>query len=291
MTSKDSPTPGPDPLGPVTASAPAPDPAPVIDQAFDTGSLYALREAMAAHAAAAGLPEGRVTDAVLAVHELAANAVRHGAGHGRLRVWRTGDVLRCEVTDGDGASARGGESGPAAPAVWPVEHGHGLWLIRQVADQASLDCGPLGTVATVSFTLGPPGPLVPFGLGRRTQDGCAIVTVTGELDLGSAGRLTAMIADLMTMAPEATGGGLRLVLDLAGITGWDSAGLAALLTAQGWTDADPAADMILAGLPAHLAERLRGAGLASRFTMARAARDALDTFAPPALPPGVRWLC
>jgi anti-sigma regulatory factor (Ser/Thr protein kinase) len=155
MASKGSPPPGPDPLGPVTTSAPAPDPVPVVDQAFDIGSLYTLREAVAAHAAAAGLSEGRVTDAVLAVHELAANAIRHGAGHGRLRVWKTGNALHCEVTD-DGAGARG-DSEPPAPPGWPVEHGHGLWLIRQVADQASLDLGPLGTVATVSFALGPPG--------------------------------------------------------------------------------------------------------------------------------------
>jgi anti-anti-sigma factor len=284
MVSEGPRPPGPDPLGPGTASAPAPDPPPVIDQAFDSGSLYALREAVAAHATQAGLSEGRVTDAVLAVHELAANAIRHGAGHGRLRVWETGSALRCEVTDGGGAD--GADPRPRAPAVWPVEHGHGLWLIRQVADQASLDSGPLGTVAVVSFTLGPPGPLAPFGLGRHTQDGCAVVTVTGQLDLGSAGRLTAAIADLMT-----TGGRLRLILDLAGLTIWDAAGLAALLTAQGWIDADPAATMILAGLPAHLAERLRRAGLASRFTLARATRDALGMFAPPALPPGVSWLC
>lgn len=282
---------GPDPLGPVTASAPAPDPSPVIDQVFDSGSLYALREAVAAHAVQAGLSEGRVIDAVLAVHELAANAVRHGGGHGRLRVWDTGNALRCEVSDDGGAGASGADPGPPGPAAWPVEFGHGLWLISQVTDQASLDSGPLGTVAVVSFTLEPPEPLVPFGLGRHTQDGCAVVSVTGQLDLGSAGRLTTMIADLMAAEPVTTGGGLRLVLDLAGLTIWDAAGLAALLTAQGWIDADPAAAMILAGLPAHLAERLRGAGLASRFTLARATRDAMDMFAPPALPPGVSWLC
>jgi anti-anti-sigma factor len=286
MASEGPRPPGPDPLGAGTASAPAPDASPVIDQAFDSGSLYALREAVAAHATQAGLSEGRVTDAVLAVHELAANAIRHGAGHGRLRVWDTGNALRCEVTDDGGAGTDGADPHPPAPAAWPVEHGHGLWLIRQVADQASLDAGPLGTVAVVSFALGPPGPLAPFGLDQRSQDGCAVMTVTGQLDLGSAGRLTTTIADLMT-----TGGGPRLILDLAGLTLWDAAGLAALLTAQGWIDADPAATMILAGLPAHLAEHLRGAGLASRFTLARTTRDALNMFAPPALPPGLSWLC
>ncbi len=36
-------------------------------------------------------------------------------------------------------------------AQWPVEHGHGLWLVRQGADQASLDSGPSGTVTVVTF--------------------------------------------------------------------------------------------------------------------------------------------
>ena len=56
--------------------------APILDQVFDADSLYALRAAVAAHGAQAGLPPGRADDLVIAVHELAANAVRHGAGHG-----------------------------------------------------------------------------------------------------------------------------------------------------------------------------------------------------------------
>src|SRR5512140_1793482 len=72
---------------------------PALDQAFDNDSLYALRAAVAAHGSRAGLPEGRTRDLVLAVHELAANAVRHGAGEGRLRLWAAQDAVRCEVTD------------------------------------------------------------------------------------------------------------------------------------------------------------------------------------------------
>ena len=56
---------------------------PALDQAFDSDSLYALRAAVAAHGSQAGLSDGRTRDLVLAVHELAANAVRHGAGQGQ----------------------------------------------------------------------------------------------------------------------------------------------------------------------------------------------------------------
>jgi anti-sigma regulatory factor (Ser/Thr protein kinase) len=126
-----------------------------LDQLFDGESLYALRAAVAAHASEAGIPDGRVRDVVLAVHELAANAVRHGAGQGRVRLWITGDGLRCEVTDAGAPPAEtdGDRSGAGFrdAAQWPVGHGHGLWLVQQVADQASLDCEPSGTVAVVSF--------------------------------------------------------------------------------------------------------------------------------------------
>jgi anti-sigma regulatory factor (Ser/Thr protein kinase) len=134
---------------------------PVLDQVFDGDSLYALRAAVAAHGMQAGLAEGRVGDLVLAVHELAANAVRHGPGRGRLQVWNTGEVLRCQVTD-DGMAQPAGPDGAAAaapdPARWNIEPGHGLWVIRRVADHTSLQGGLSGTIAEVSFRLGRPEP-------------------------------------------------------------------------------------------------------------------------------------
>lgn len=251
---------------------------PVIDQVFDADSLYALRSAVAAHAAHAGLPDGRVGDLVLAVHELAANAVRHGAGHGRLRVWRTDSSLRCEVTDDDAPQAAGpGTAGTnPADAGWRVESGHGLWLIRQVADQSSWRTGPSGTVATISFTLGPPGQLPPFHLAQRFQDPCTVLTVTGQLDLSSADQLADAVDDLIAATPA-----LRLILDVTGLTWWDSSGLATLIAAQQRVNAIPAARMVLAGLPGPLLGRLRDGGLAGRFTLADSIADALDSLRPP----------
>jgi anti-anti-sigma factor len=246
---------------------------PVLEQVFDGDSLYALRAAAAAHAAQAGLPDGRVGDLALAVHELAANAVRHGAGHGRLRIWKAEDALRCEVSDDGpgGVPASGAAGSQAADTVpWNTEYGHGLWLIRQVADQASVRSGPGGTVAVVSFALGPPGRLPPFRLARRARDGCTILAAAGPLDLGSAGQLGGTVAGLARAVPA-----LRLVLDLSGLTGWDSAGLAGLITAQERIDAHPGARMVVTGLPGHLRQRLRGAGLDSGFTWASTPAEAL----------------
>lgn len=125
----------------------------VLDQVFDRESLYALRAAVAAHAAEAGLARQRVYDVVTAAHELAANAVRHGAGHGRLRLWADDRSLHCEVSD-DGPADQD-PTGPYA-AAWHREHGHGLWIIDQVADQVTLDRDPAGTTVNITFIVSSP---------------------------------------------------------------------------------------------------------------------------------------
>ena len=136
---------------------------PILDQDFDSGTLYALRAAVQAHADRIGLPENRVSEVVLAVHELAANAIAHGAGHGRLRMWEQAGALNCEIAD-SGPVGAGRPTGPSpgagrpsvpseAAAPWPAADGHGLWLVRQVADQLDLRSGPRGTRAVVTFAL------------------------------------------------------------------------------------------------------------------------------------------
>lgn len=268
-------------------------PAPLIlDQAFDADSLYALRAAVAAHASQAGLPPGRADDLVIAVHELAANAVRHGAGHGRLRVWKSDQALRCEVSD-DGApqaantakvsasdSAVDSDNATAAAknetknesknesgaesedsARWPIEPGHGLALVRLIADQSSVRSGPSGTLATISFALSPRG--AQFGLTRQRVDGCTVLAVAGPLDRDTCGQLTDAVAVVLAETPD-----LPLVLDLSDLAGWDSAGLAALISAQRRVSAAPGAIIVLAGLPDHLNRSLRQAGLADQFTLA-----------------------
>jgi len=73
--------------------------APELDQEFDPGTLHALRAKVLAQACRAGLSESRATDVVLAVHELAVNAIRHGAGAGRLRGWNLVRELCGQVDD------------------------------------------------------------------------------------------------------------------------------------------------------------------------------------------------
>lgn len=239
--------------------------APILDQAFDADSLYALRAAVAAHATSAGLAPGRADDLVIAVHELAANAVRHGAGHGRLRVWRSDHALLCEITDDGLPDPQQANDGQHTPE-WRTEPGHGLSLVRQVADQTTLRSGRDGTSATISFALAPPGG-PPFALARQQHDDCAVLTVTGPLDLASAAQLTQAVR-------EALSSQARLVLDLDSLTAWDAAGLAALVTAQQQVKTAADARMILAALPARLKQHLRDTGLTDRFTLAESTEQA-----------------
>jgi anti-sigma regulatory factor (Ser/Thr protein kinase) len=115
----------------------------VLDREFDTCALAGLREVVLGYATACGMAVDRAIDVMLAVHELAANAVRHGPGHGRLRIHVTASTLHCEISD------------PGAPGAvpWPVEQGHGLWLVHTLADHVRVTSGPHGSLITVVFTL------------------------------------------------------------------------------------------------------------------------------------------
>jgi anti-sigma regulatory factor (Ser/Thr protein kinase) len=121
-----------------------------LDEAFDVNTLHELRKAVLAEATAAGMPDGRAMEVVLAVHELAANAVRHGGGTGRARVHVVAGGLRCQVSDPGKGSADGD---PSAARRWPVRPGHGLWLVRNTADHLTVAAGPCGSLVTVVFAL------------------------------------------------------------------------------------------------------------------------------------------
>jgi serine/threonine-protein kinase RsbW len=130
------------------------DLAPVLDLAFDSDTLNVLRAEVHVRACRAGMSEARAGDVVLAVHELVANAVRHGAGAGRLRIWSLPGALHCQVDDG-APPGSGSPDGASNLSSWQAQPGHGLWVTRQVADQMEVLSGPDGTRAKVIFDLAP----------------------------------------------------------------------------------------------------------------------------------------
>jgi anti-sigma regulatory factor (Ser/Thr protein kinase) len=121
-------------------------PARAAELAFDEDSLFALRGMVAARAATAGLDDARAGDLVLAVHEMATNSVRHGGGHGVLRMWAEDAAVISEVRDG------GRIVHPLAGRRRPNRDqlgGHGLWLINQLCDLVQIRALPHGGVVRV----------------------------------------------------------------------------------------------------------------------------------------------
>lgn len=130
---------------PGSCCAALPDPvAPVATLAFAEGDLPAVRALVREKAAAARIPLERAEDFVLAVDEAATNSIRHAGEHGgRLRVWREGGTLTCEISD-DGriADPLAGRRRQAARE----DGGRGLWLIHHLCDLVETRTGPGGTV-------------------------------------------------------------------------------------------------------------------------------------------------
>jgi anti-sigma regulatory factor (Ser/Thr protein kinase) len=123
-----------------------------LEQRFDQHGLVALRSTVAAHGNQFGLDDAQVDDLVLVAHELATNAVRHGGGKGRLRMWTSDGAVFCEITDdGIGFSYNGADhrSRPALTATG----GRGLWIVARLVDVLHVSTGRDGTVATVEIRL------------------------------------------------------------------------------------------------------------------------------------------
>ncbi|RKS07661.1 anti-sigma regulatory factor (Ser/Thr protein kinase) [Nocardiopsis sp. Huas11] len=119
----------------------APEPLPVTGPVhhLDIGmSLPRLRRELTALGAAVGLPEDRVDSLVVAVNELAANVLEHGAGKGTVSVWRAPGRWVCDVFD-----EGGGLVDPLTgyrPADTMRPRGYGLWITRQSCDFLEI-CG------------------------------------------------------------------------------------------------------------------------------------------------------
>ncbi len=114
--------------------------------------LAQLRESVARHARACGLPVARVNDLVLIANELTSNVVRHGGGTGRMRLWFDGVAVYCQVSDQGGGIVGADQAGLLRSRPDAVT-GRGLWMIRQLGDEVHIETGADGTVVTVAVRL------------------------------------------------------------------------------------------------------------------------------------------
>jgi anti-sigma regulatory factor (Ser/Thr protein kinase) len=119
-----------------------------VDQPFDADGLYALRATLAAYASRLGASEEVVERLVIVAGELATNAIRHGGGSGRVRLWHDDTTLHVQISDtGSGISDDTVGTLPPAPTS---TGGRGLWICRNLAQQLIIESGNRGRGASVT---------------------------------------------------------------------------------------------------------------------------------------------
>ena len=100
-----------------------------VSREFTGDGLRRIRDLVEQTARVAGVSAANAHNLVMAVSELAANAVRHGGGCGRILIEQTDDGVRVEVSDhGPGLPEHLSQELPPPDAV----SGRGLWLVRNL---------------------------------------------------------------------------------------------------------------------------------------------------------------
>lgn len=134
---RDGPRHNPDHRAPREVLTDRPAPAPVLLGAPDTRMVFGawqlneVRAAVERSLLAHGYGRDRAEDVVLAVNEVATNAVEHGMGEALISVWEAADGFVFEIQDA--GSLRDPMPGLRAPH--PSEaRGRGVWIARQLCD-------------------------------------------------------------------------------------------------------------------------------------------------------------
>lgn len=118
---------------------------------FTAADLPEVRRFTAARAARAGMSAEAADDFVIAVNEIATNAVRHGSPRAWLRLWVSGGALVAEIRD-TGQWPAG--TVPAALPPRPAEEGGmGLDVARLVCDGLQIRASSAGTAVLLRMAL------------------------------------------------------------------------------------------------------------------------------------------
>lgn len=117
---------------------------------FTLGDLRLIRALVEDMASAAGLTSERAGDLVLAVSEIAANAIQHAGGSGHLSVERSRHTISVVISDnGTGIPDAVADRGrPDADSV----SGRGLWMARSLFPDLRVVSSPLGLTVTMVAT-------------------------------------------------------------------------------------------------------------------------------------------
>jgi len=125
---------------------------PSVEIGFGLDDLPAMRRSIGSFAVSAGMRRSRADELVLAVNEIATNAVIHGRAPATVRIWRADDEVIVEVSDtGDGI--RDVLAGQLTPSTTGLG-GRGVWLTRLLCDAVEVRNGTGCTVSMHTLTPG-----------------------------------------------------------------------------------------------------------------------------------------
>ncbi|WP_068922845.1 ATP-binding protein [Planobispora rosea] len=121
--------------------------------AFCLPDLPDVRDFAAAHGLRSGIAPEQLADFLVAVNEVATNAVTHGhtSAKAMLRMWVENGFLSVEIRD-EGRWNPAAPPGETPPAPYATS-GMGLWVARMVSSDIAFRTGPEGTVITMRFAV------------------------------------------------------------------------------------------------------------------------------------------
>src|SRR5580693_3871065 len=129
-----------------------PTPPGPLEMTFRAGDLPLVRRSTASWALRAGMAADTADDFVIAVNEIATNAVRHGSPEASLRLWVDGRAGLAEIRD------QGQWPGAMAPTPLPrraaEQGGMGLEVARMVCDGMQINATEAGTAVLLRMSLG-----------------------------------------------------------------------------------------------------------------------------------------
>jgi anti-sigma regulatory factor (Ser/Thr protein kinase) len=118
---------------------------------FTRDDLPDVRRLAASCASRAGMSADGLDDFVIAVNEVATNAVRHGSPSAWLRLWSNGGAMVAEVRDS--GQWAGGAPGGDASQRRDDHGGMGLKITRLICDAVHIRTGSHGTAVSLRMTL------------------------------------------------------------------------------------------------------------------------------------------
>ncbi|MEV0408010.1 ATP-binding protein [Actinoallomurus sp. NPDC050550] len=117
---------------------------------FTAEQLPSVRRFTEALARRYKVNEGLVGDLVIAVNEIATNAVRHGSPHAELSMWTEDGSVIAEIHDSGTWTPADAPGGTPPPPE--AEGGMGIWVARQICSAVNIRTGINGTVVRLELS-------------------------------------------------------------------------------------------------------------------------------------------